>query len=103
MDKHCNLNISNFRFAILTSCPTALLGRAAFAAFERFAAGKTSAEGRLRRPEHSNAEGCRPPLAAGTQNKRQLLSQLPFVLCFVAEKDAQASRVVPKIKSEPSS
>ncbi len=41
---------------------------------------KTLAEGRLRRPEHSNTEGWRPPPAAGTQNKRQLLSQLPFVL-----------------------
>ena len=30
--------------------------------------------------EHSNTEGWRPPPAAGTQNKRQLLSQLPFVL-----------------------
>ena len=45
--KHYNLDISNFRFAILRSCPTALLGRAAFAAYERFAGGKTSAEGWL--------------------------------------------------------
>ena len=41
---------------------------------------KTMAEGRLCRPEHSSIEGWRPPPAAGTQNKRQLLSQLPFVL-----------------------
>ena len=41
---------------------------------------KTLAEERLFRPEHSNTEGWRPPPAAGTQNKRQLLSQLPFVL-----------------------
>ena len=40
--KHYNLDISNFRFAILKYCPTALLGRAAFAAYERFAGGKTS-------------------------------------------------------------
>lgn len=50
--EHYNLEISNFRLAILTSRPTAHLGRAAFAAFERFAAGKSSAEGRLCRPEH---------------------------------------------------
>ena len=41
---------------------------------------KTLAEGRLRRPEHSNTEGWRPPSAAGTQNKRQLRKQLPFIL-----------------------
>ena len=52
--KHYNLDISNFRFAILKYCPTALLGRAAFAAYERFAAGKTSAEGWLCHPEHLN-------------------------------------------------
>ena len=52
--KHYNLDISNFRFAILRSCPTALLGRAAFAAYERFVAGKTSAEGWLCHPEHLN-------------------------------------------------
>ena len=52
--KHYNLDISNFRFAILRSCPTALLGRAAFAAYERFAGGKTSAEGWLCHPEHLN-------------------------------------------------
>ena len=52
--KHYNPDISNFRFAILIFCPTALLGRAAFAAYERFAAGKTSAEGWLCHPEHLN-------------------------------------------------
>ena len=52
--KHYNPDISNFRFAILRFCPTALLGRAAFAAYERFAAGKTSAEGWLSHPEHLN-------------------------------------------------
>ena len=52
--KHYNLDISNFRFAILRSCPTALLGRAAFAAYERFAGGKTSAEGWLCHLEHLN-------------------------------------------------
>ena len=52
--KHYNPDISNFRFAILRSCPTALLGRAAFAAYERFAGGKTSAEGWLSHPEHLN-------------------------------------------------
>ena len=52
--KHYNLDISNFRFAILKYCPTALLGRAAFAAYERFAVGKTSAEGWLCHPEHLN-------------------------------------------------
>ena len=52
--KHYNLDISNFRFAILKYCPTALLGRAAFAAYERFAGGKTSAEGWLSHPEHLN-------------------------------------------------
>ena len=41
-DKHYNLDTSNFRFAILTSRPTALLGRTAFTAFERFAADKSS-------------------------------------------------------------
>ena len=41
---------------------------------------KTLAEGRLRRPEHSNTEGWRSPSAAGTQNKRQLRKQLPFIL-----------------------
>ena len=50
--EHYNLDISIFRLAILTSRPTAHLGRAAFAAFERFAAGKSSAEGQLCRPEH---------------------------------------------------
>ena len=48
---------------------------------------KTLAEGRLCRPEHSSIEGWRPPPAAGTQNKRQLRKQLPFVLSFVAKKD----------------
>ena len=52
--KHYNPDISNFRFAILRFCPTALLGRAAFAAYERFAGGKTSAEGWLSHPEHLN-------------------------------------------------
>ena len=52
--KHYNLDISNFRFPILKYCPTALLGRAAFAAYERFAGGKTSAEGWLCHPEHLN-------------------------------------------------
>ena len=54
MAKHYNLDISNFRLAILTSCPTALLGRAAFAAFERFAAGKTSADCARRRVSERN-------------------------------------------------
>ena len=45
-----------------------------------FTAGETLAQGRLRRPEQSNSEGSRPPSMAGAQNKRQLLSQLPFVL-----------------------
>ena len=57
MDKHCNLNISNFRFAILKYCPTALLGRAAFAVFERFAAGKTSAQTKLISAEHFKPKG----------------------------------------------
>ena len=52
--KHYNPDISNFRFAILKYCPTALLSRAAFAAYERFAGGKTSAEGWLCHPEHLN-------------------------------------------------
>ena len=54
MAKHYKLDISNFRLAILTSCSTALLGRAAFAAFERFAAGKTSADCARRRVSERN-------------------------------------------------
>ena len=54
MVKHYNLDISNFRFAILTSYSTALLGRAAFAAFERFATGKTSADCARRRVSERN-------------------------------------------------
>ena len=54
LDKHYNLDISNFRFAILTSRPTAHLGRAAFAAFERFAAGKSSADCARRRVSERN-------------------------------------------------
>ena len=38
----------------MTSCPTALLGRAAFAAFERFAAGKSSADCARRRVSERN-------------------------------------------------
>ena len=53
-DKHYNLDISNFRFAILTSRPTALLGRTAFTAFERFAAGKSSADCARRRVSERN-------------------------------------------------
>ena len=53
-DKHYNLDTSNFRFAILTSRPTALLGRTAFAAFERFAAGKSSADCARRRVSERN-------------------------------------------------
>ena len=54
MVKHYNLDILNFRFAILTSYSTALLGRAAFAAFERFATGKTSADCARRRVSERN-------------------------------------------------
>ena len=53
-DKHYNLDTSNFRFAILTSRPTALLGRTAFTAFERFAAGKSSADCARRRVSERN-------------------------------------------------
>ena len=52
--EHYNLDISNFRFAILTSYSTALLGRAAFAAFERFATDKTSADCARRRVSERN-------------------------------------------------
>ena len=52
--EHYNLYISNFRLAILTSRPTAHLGRAAFAAFERFAAGKSSADCARRRVSERN-------------------------------------------------
>ena len=38
----------------MTSCPTALLGRTAFAAFERFAAGKSSADCARRRVSERN-------------------------------------------------
>ena len=54
LDKRYNLNISNFRFAILTSCPTALLGCTAFAASECFAAGRTSADCARRRVSERN-------------------------------------------------
>ena len=64
----------------LKSCPPALQGRAAFAAYERFAAGKTSAEGRLCRPEHFNPEGRRPPSAAGTQKERHAFSVSFFLV-----------------------
>ena len=80
--KHYNLDISNFRFAILRSCPTALLGRAAFAAYERFAGGKTSAEGWLCHPEHLNhrraerALGPRSPKRK-TRYKRVFLFGIP--------------------------
>ena len=52
--EHYNLDISNFRFAILTSRPTALLGRTAFTAFERFAADKSSADCARRRVSERN-------------------------------------------------
>ena len=65
-----HLNIFKCSPDYLESCSTALLGRAAFAVFERISAGKTSAEGRLRRPEHSNAEGWSRPPGGGTQNER---------------------------------
>ena len=73
MDKHCNLNISNFRFAILTSCPTALLGRAAFAAYERFAVGKTSADCARKRVSERNrreAAALGAEMGGETQNER---------------------------------
>ena len=78
MSSHYNLDISNFRFAILTSRPTALLGRGAFAAFERFAAGKTSAEGRLCRPEHFDPEGRSGPSARGVHKKGHDLRRVLF-------------------------
>ena len=59
---------------------TALQGRAAFAAYERFSAGKTSAEGRLCRPEHFNPGGWRPPSAAGTQKERHAFSVSFFLV-----------------------
>ena len=52
--KHYNPDISNFRFAILISRPTALLGRTAFTAFERFAADKSSADCARRRVSERN-------------------------------------------------
>ena len=64
------------------NCPTALLGRAAFAAYERFAGGKTSAEGWLCHPEHLNhrraerALGPRSPKRK-TRYKRVFLFGIP--------------------------
>lgn len=52
----------------------------AFTAFERFAAGKISAEGCLRRHERYNPNGRGTPPAAETQNEKQLRKQLLFIL-----------------------
>ena len=41
---------------------------------------KTLAEGRLRRPEHSNAEGCRPP--SGGRNPKQKATAFAVAFCF---------------------
>ena len=57
---------------------TALLGRGASAPYERFAAGKTSAQGRLRRPEHGNPEGRSRPSARGVHKKGHDLRRVLF-------------------------
>ena len=74
--KHYNLDISNFRFAILRSCPTALLGRAAFAAYERFAGGKTSAEGWLCHPEHLNHRRAETAFGGRSPKRKDILSDV---------------------------
>ena len=74
--KHYNLDISNFRFAILKYCPTALLGRAAFAAYERFAGGKTSAEGWLCHPEHLNHRRAETAFGGRSPKRKDILSDV---------------------------
>ena len=74
--KHYNLDISNFRFAILKYCPTALLGRAAFAAYERFAVGKTSAEGWLCHPEHFNHRRAETAFGGRSPKRKDILSDV---------------------------
>ena len=74
--KHYNPDISNFRFAILRSCPTALLGRAAFAAYERFAGGKTSAEGWLCHPEHLNHRRAETAFGGRSPKRKDILSDV---------------------------
>ena len=70
MDNHCNLNISNFRFAILTSCPTALLGRAALRRSSVLPQAKPRRRDGSAIPSISITEGRRPPSAVGAQNER---------------------------------
>ena len=74
--KHYNLDISNFRFAILKYCSTALLGRAAFAAYERFAVGKTSAEGWLCHPEHFNHRRAETAFGGRSPKRKDILSDV---------------------------
>ena len=74
--KHYNPDISNFRFAILKYCPTALLGRAAFAAYERFAGGKTSAEGWLCHPEHFNHRRAETAFGGRSPKRKDILSDV---------------------------
>ena len=74
--KHYNPDISNFRFAILIFCPTALLGRAAFAAYERFAGGKTSAEGWLCHPEHFNHRRAETAFGGRSPKRKDILSDV---------------------------
>ena len=82
--KHYNLDISNFRFAILKYCPTALLGRAAFAAFERFAKGKTSAQGEFTSPEQFKEPQVSKKEAHSKVLRRNGLQNSPFlVLAFL--------------------
>ena len=109
MAKHYNLDISNFRFAILTSRPTALLGRTAFTAFELFAADKPSADCARRRFSERNRreaaalgaemggfaalsieipEGEAALRAAELKTKGHLLCRCPFVLACVGKRDA---------------
>ena len=62
----------------LKSCPPALQGRAAFAAFERFAAGKTSAQKWLCHSEHFNPEGRSGPTGREVHKKGHDVSRVLF-------------------------
>ena len=58
------------------NCPTALLGRAAFAAYERFAGGKTSAEGWLCHPEHLNHRRAETAFGGRSPKRKDILSDV---------------------------
>ena len=62
----------------LKSCPPALQGRAAFAAFERFAAGKTSTQEWLCHSEHFNPEGRSGPTGREVHKKGHDVSRVLF-------------------------